>query len=202
MGPVGTELDPQADARVDPRVVRSRAAVLTAARELLREYGFGGVTIEGVAARSGVAKTTIYRQWTDSSHLLLDAFEVGIVDDPVATTDDLEADLIACLRNLVNKLTDKDGSSMIPALIEASERDEDFRRISRPYIDARRKPITSRLRLAVRNGQLPSDTDVELVCAALVGPLFYRRLLTRQSLADKALLKRLVGMVIRGALSE
>jgi AcrR family transcriptional regulator len=186
---------------MDPRVMRSRAAVIAAARDLMLEVGLGEVTIDGVAARSGVAKTTIYRHWPDRNHLLLEVFEDTAVDDVVPTTDDLEADLVACLRLLVAKLIDPEHSGLIAAMIEAAERDEEFRRISRPYIDARRKPILSRLRRAVRDGQLPSDTDVELTCAALVGPLFYRGLLTRQSLADKNLLPKLVRMVITGTKS-
>jgi AcrR family transcriptional regulator len=185
----------------DPRVLRSRAAVISAARELMLELGFGAVTIEGIAARSGVAKTTIYRQWSDCNHLLLDVFEDAAIDDPVATTDDLEADLVACLRLLIGKLTDRDDSGMIAAMIEAAERDEEFRRISRPYVEARRKPIVARLRRAIRDGQLPVGTDIELICATLVGPLFYRRLLSRQSLSDKTLLVKLVRLVLGGAQS-
>jgi AcrR family transcriptional regulator len=187
---------------VDPRVQRSRAAVLEAARELLMEVGFGGVTMEGVSARSGVAKTTMYRQWPDSNHLLLDVFSLASAENVTPTTDDLEHDLVECLRHLVISLTDPESSGMVAALIEASERDEEFRRISRPYIDARRKPAVTRLRLAVRRGELPPDTDVELVCSALVGPLFYRRLLSRQTLTDKTLLPRLVHLVIAGAKSH
>ncbi len=186
---------------VDPRVQRSRAAVLDAARELLMEVGFGGVTMEGVSARSGVAKTTMYRQWPDSNHLLLDVLSLVSAESVTPTTDDLEHDLVECLRQLVSTLTNPESSGMVAALIEASERDEEFRRISRPSIDARRKPVVTRLRVAVRSGQLPPDTDVELVCGLLVGPLFYRRLLSRQSLADKTLLPRLVHMVIAGAKS-
>jgi AcrR family transcriptional regulator len=193
--------DPSQHDAVDPRVRRSRAAVLEAACELLMEVGFGGVTMEGVSARSGVAKTTMYRQWPDSNHLLLDVFSLVSAETVTPTTDDLEHDLVECLRQLVSTLTNPESSGMVAALIEASERDEEFRRISRPSIDARRKPVVTRLRVAVRSGQLPPDTDVELVCGLLVGPLFYRRLLSRQSLTDKTLLPRLVHMVIAGAKS-
>ncbi|MBN2623081.1 MAG: helix-turn-helix transcriptional regulator, partial [Acidimicrobiales bacterium] len=54
-------------ADVDPRIERSREQILAAAIDLLREVGYGGLTIEAVAARSGVAKSTIYRHWSSKA---------------------------------------------------------------------------------------------------------------------------------------
>ena len=58
-----------AEAAEDPRVTKSRVRVLAAAVEILHAEGLAGLTIEAVAARSGVAKTTIYRQFTDREEL-------------------------------------------------------------------------------------------------------------------------------------
>jgi AcrR family transcriptional regulator len=183
----------------DPRVLRSRALVLETAREMLIAGGIEAVTIEGVAARSGVAKTTIYRQWADRNHLLLDVFSTGKVDAEVPHTSDLRADIIVALTSLALVLDDAGGSSMVPAMIEAAERDEDFRLISQPFIDARRQPIMNRLRRAVKDGHLPKGTDLDLVCASLVGPLFYRRLLTRQRVGDAKAIRTAAGIVLTGA---
>jgi AcrR family transcriptional regulator len=183
----------------DPRVLRSRAAVLDAARELLIEFGIQGVTIEGVASRSGVAKTTIYRQWTDRNQLLLDACTTDVVDIVVPNTDDLRADILTAVTDLASLLDGADGTAMMPALIEAAERDEEFRDIIGPFVDARRQPVMNRLRSAVRRGQLPKGTDVDMVCASLVGPLFYRRLLTRQRVGDPKALRHGVDIVLTGA---
>src|SRR5262245_39369646 len=70
----------------------ARIAVLHAADDLLVERGFGGVTIEGIAARAGVAKQTIYRWWPSKVDILLDTLiedaegrlkvpEAGTVED-------------------------------------------------------------------------------------------------------------------------
>ena len=67
-----TDRDERVD-RVDPRVERTRLSVLAAAAELMAEVGWGGVTIESVSARSGVARTTIYRHWPDRLALLANA---------------------------------------------------------------------------------------------------------------------------------
>jgi AcrR family transcriptional regulator len=185
----------------DPRVARSRAAVLVAARDLVIETGFDGFTIEGVSARSGVAKTTIYRQWPDRNHLLLDVFEENVIEAMPPKTDDLHADLLVSVSHLAAKLEDPTTSGLIPALIEAAERDEVFRAVSRPFVERRRLPVINRLQQAVADGKLPPDADLDLICALLVGPLFYRRLLTRQRGADERMLSALVRTVIDGACS-
>src|SRR5271167_4416743 len=59
----------------DPRVTRSRAAILEAAMELLAEEGYAAFTIEAIFARTGVAKTTIYRHWPTRNDLLIAVIE-------------------------------------------------------------------------------------------------------------------------------
>ena len=59
----------------DPRIERSRMVILRAAVEEMAEVGYGGVTIESIAARAGVGKSTIYRHWPDKLELIADAFE-------------------------------------------------------------------------------------------------------------------------------
>src|SRR5215475_1848841 len=77
--------------KVDPRAERSKQSILDATRELLAEDGdVGSLTIEAVAARSGVAKTTIYRRWRDKWELALDAVMIDMLPgfaDPVDVGD-------------------------------------------------------------------------------------------------------------------
>ena len=65
--------------RPDPRVERSRQAILDATRELLADGDVGSLTVEAVASRSGVAKTTIYRRWRDKWELALDAVMIDMI---------------------------------------------------------------------------------------------------------------------------
>ncbi len=184
----------------DPRVVRSRHAALTAAQELVAEYGFRGVTIEAVAARSGIARTTIYRQWRGSNELLVDAFAADKCAVVFPNTGDLRADLSAGLLELADTLGGNDGGRLLPAMLEAAERDPEFAQLSKSFIDARRKPLRDRLTQAVRSGELPTDIDLETLMAMLAGPLFYRRLLTHQGLG-RAVVERIVRTVIEGSSS-
>ena len=182
----------------DPRILRSRRAALTAAQELVAEGGFRGVTIEAVAARSGIAKTTIYRQWRSSNELLVDAFEADKCAIVFPDTGDLRADLTVGLLALAETLAGNDGGRLLPAMLEAAERDPEFALLSKAFIDARRKPLRDRLMRAVRSGELPADADVETLMAMLAGPLFYRRLLTHQGLG-RAFIERITHIVIGGS---
>src|SRR5215831_7530232 len=77
-------------AKPDRRTERSRQAILDATRELLADGDVGALTVEAVAARSGVAKTTIYRRWRDKWELALDAVMIDVLpgfDDPVDVGD-------------------------------------------------------------------------------------------------------------------
>ena len=181
----------------DPRVVRSRSTVIEAARAILHESGFSGATIEAISTRSGVAKTTIYRQWKDRNELLLDAFSFDKHPVDFPTSEDLRADLSAGLQNLNRELYSAEWVKLMPAMIEASERDPDFLAMSRSTIESRRKPLKDRLQLALKRGELPGHFDVETLLALLVGPLFYRRLVAHQPM-KRTLVDEMVDVVLNG----
>lgn len=183
--------------KLDPRVVRSRAVVLEAARNLLRDKGFRGVTVQAVADTCGVAKTTIYRQWADRNELLLDTFESFGDLDPLTLVGTLREDLCALLNGLVSGLVTSDWAEALPALAEAAERDSAFRPLCAEFVARRRRRFVERLERAVSTGELAVSTDIELVVSLLAGPLFYRRLITRQPL-DSTLVSCLVDVVIDG----
>ena len=164
----------------------------------MAEEGFRGVTIEAVAARSGIAKTTIYRQWRSSNELLVDAFESERCEVLFPDTGDLRADLTTGLLALADTLGGNDGGRLLPAMLEAAERDQEFAQLSKSFIDARRKPLRDRLTRAVRSGDLPTDTDIETLMAMLAGPIFYRRLLTHQGLG-RAFVERVTQIVVEGS---
>jgi AcrR family transcriptional regulator len=182
----------------DPRIARSKATIIEATRLLLREHGFSGVSIEAVSAQCGVAKTTIYRHWPDRNALLLDAFTFPPDANPFGPTSDLRTDLCAGLRILHDNLARGEWAPLTPAMIEAAERDLDFRRLAEQFVDQRRRPLIQRLRLGLERGELSEGTDVELLASVLVGPLFYRRLISRQS-SHRDFADHIVDFVLAGA---
>jgi TetR/AcrR family transcriptional regulator of autoinduction and epiphytic fitness len=109
---------------MDPRVERSRAVILTAAVAELAEVGYGGVTIEAVAARAGVGKSTIYRHWNDKLELIADAFETfheRMVPD-LGERPPREC-IAILLGHVAEVVVDSTFSRCIPAMIEGAERD-------------------------------------------------------------------------------
>src|ERR1700722_4598502 len=91
------------------RSQEARLAVLEAADDLLAERGFAGVTIEGIAARAGGAKQTIYRWWDSKTDILFDALTQDASEDLIAPdTGDLGRDLRARLRQLATFLAGTD----------------------------------------------------------------------------------------------
>lgn len=166
--------------RIDPRCERSRHSALAAAVELLREDGLPGLTFEAVAARSGVAKTTLYRHFADRAALHLAAIEsVGPVA-VMSVTGDLRADLIDFLSGLEHTLHHSDFGAVLPTAIDGAERSEQMAALARAAASQRREYLTERLRVARDDGTLPDGVDPDVLCSLLVGPIFYRRFLSRQ----------------------
>jgi AcrR family transcriptional regulator len=181
----GTPVAAERDIKpLDERVRRSRAAVLGATTQLLFERGFGGATVDEISRRSGVAKTTIYRHWPTRTDLLRDA--CSTLSTPLDTPDtgSFEADVTALTTNLAYVLRSAEWTSVLPSIIDAAERDPDiadmYSKLQRGYS----APFETVIQRALRNGELPDDTDVAVLIAALTGPLFYRRWFSREPLTD------------------
>jgi AcrR family transcriptional regulator len=156
----------------------ARLAVLHAADDLLVERGFGGVTIEGIAARAGVAKQTIYRWWPSKVDILLDT----LIDDAsgqLAIPDAGSAVERArrYLRSLARFLTREPAGKVMLALIGEAQHDPGMARtFHERYLDPRREQEREMLRRGVASGELSAKLDVDAVLDALCGPIFYRAL--------------------------
>src|ERR1700722_17179213 len=120
--------------RIDPRVERSRAMILTAAVSELAEVGYGGVTIEAVAARAGVGKSTIYRHWNDKLDLIADAFETfhERMGPDLGGRPPREC-IAILLGHVAEVVVDSTFSRCIPAMIEGAERDPRVREFHHRY---------------------------------------------------------------------
>lgn len=163
------------DVDTDPRVLRSRAAVLAAALALIGEQGIAATTIEAVARRSRVAKTTIYRQWDSQQAMVLAAFSSLVQAPPDPDTGTLRGDLLELVRGLARALTSSPAALLMPALIDAAERDPAFAALHRREADRRHEVVVSALDRGIARGELPAGTDPGLVLDLITGPLFYRR---------------------------
>ncbi|MFB7129673.1 TetR/AcrR family transcriptional regulator [Kitasatospora sp. NPDC056273] len=182
------------------RSEQARQAVLEAADDLLVEKGFTGVTIEGIAARAGVAKQTVYRWWKTKTDILLDAF---LQDAAEALTPpdhgDLARDLRAHLRQLAEFLTRSDAGAVFRALIGHAQHDPAFAAALRSgYLDEQRRRDRLPLERAVARGQLVAGLDTAAEIDQLVGPVYHRVLVTAEPV-DQAFTDRLVEAFLRRA---
>lgn len=182
-------------AEPDPRVVRSRQVILRAALDELGEVGYGAFAIESVAARAGVGKSTIYRHWPDKLSLIAAAFErLHEEMAPDITTGSPRERITRALAHVAELLVDSTFSSCIPALIDAAERDVDLRRFHHRFQRQARKPLVALIAEGARAGDFPS-ADPEIAASALLGALFFRRLMTRAPF-DPEKIAELVGTVL------
>jgi AcrR family transcriptional regulator len=156
----------------------ARLAVLHAADDLLVERGFGGVTIEGIAARAGVAKQTIYRWWPSKVDVLMDT----LVEDAgrhlaVPETGPAAEAARRYLHALARFLTRNPAGKVLLALIGEAQHDADMARVFHErYLDPQRERERGLLRRGIDAGELPAALDVDATLDALCGPVFYRAL--------------------------
>jgi len=165
--------------RPDPRIERSRMVILEAAVEELADVGYGRVTIESVATRAGVGKSTIYRHWRDKLALIADAFETFHEQMVPDLSDRSAREAVELLiGHVAEVVVDSTFSRCIPALIEGAERDPRVREFHHRYSIERRQALVDLVARGVSDGEFRPGVDPELATVALLGVLFYRRLMT------------------------
>jgi len=162
---------------------------------LLAESGYAGTTVEAVSARSGVAKSTIYRHWPSRLELINDAFHELKPAVPVPTEGTGRDRLIAFLEHVARSVGTSTWSACLPALIDAAEHDPDARALHCRLTEAGRQSLVDLLQEGVRDGELPHGLDLELVAEALFGPILIRRLMLHEPL-DPGQVRHLVDQVV------
>jgi AcrR family transcriptional regulator len=156
----------------------ARLAVLHAADDLLVERGFGGVTVEGIAQRAGVAKQTIYRWWPSKVDILLDT----LVEDAerrlkIPAEGPVPEAARAYFRALARFLVKEDAGKVLLALLGEAQHDAETAALfHQRYLDPRRRAERELLKRGIAAGELRKGLDVDAALDALAGPIFYRAL--------------------------
>ena len=164
---------------------RAESAILEATIALLGEVGFGGLTIDGIAARAGVGKATIYRHWSSKAEVAIEAFRAFIppIEDP--DTGSFADDVRSILHQMADGLSNSPLAGILPALVEAAERDAEVERLFKEFGTTRRNVFRGVFSRAAARGELRDGLDHDLAIDLLVGPIFTRRLITRGPLNRK-----------------
>jgi AcrR family transcriptional regulator len=170
-------------------------AIVAATLESFAEDGYAGVSIEGVAARAGVGKATIYRRFPSKVELVVEAMRVGAcLTDHLPDTGDVRADLEAMLRIMLERLRSPDGHVLLAFAVERVRNPELGAEFQRSVIGAKRAHMRSLIAGAVERGELPADTDAQLVAES--GPaLIWHHALNGLPLTDD-LPTRIVALVL------
>jgi AcrR family transcriptional regulator len=182
------------------RSERARQAILNAADDLLVEVGYAGVTIEGIAARAGVGKQTIYRWWSSKADVLMDNFSADARSE-LALPDlgSVRSDLLAYLRQLAVFLTEAPAGAVLKALVGQAQHDRSMAAAFRgSQLAEHRERERTLLVRGIARGELPADLDVDTALAELLGPVYYRVLVTGEPV-DPAFTDSLVNTFLRTA---
>jgi AcrR family transcriptional regulator len=181
-----------------PRSAIADEAIRDAAVELFAERGFEGLSVDEVALRAGVSKATIYRRYASKVDLVVAAASCLTADEiAFPDTGNVRDDVRALAGALIKAFKNSDAGRVMPVMVVERRRypelDEGYRR----FLSDRKARTRKMLRRAVDRGELPPETDVEVMSSMLVGPIFHRLLITQEPLND-AFVDALVDALLRG----
>ena len=181
------------------RAARVRTAVLDATSAVLDERGYERLTVEEIATRAGVHKTTVYRRWPTKALLVEDAALAHAERNiPIPDTGTLLGDLQALGRAVVATIGAEVGARRSRSIVAAAAASSDVAASLNAFWDERlslTRPIVER---AIARGEIPPSTDPNLIVEALVGPLWMRLLLTGEPINSK-IADHLATLVATGA---
>ena len=174
---------------------RNKNEIVGATIELLENINYSSLTIEAIAERSGVAKTTIYRWWNHKSDLVFEAF--------IAKTETLfEFDLtksihqnfVQQLLTLTNVLESGVGRAMLTVIAEEKEIAAEF---LNAYLAPRRAETKKMLQTGIDTGEIQDNLDFEIILDMLYGPIYFKFILFNR-VPDQAYIESLVMQVMKG----
>ena len=180
-----------------PRSAVADAAILEAATELFCDLGYEGLSMEGVAAKAGVGKTTIYRRYPTKLDLVMavnGCLSAGMTPDP--DTGSLRDDLRVLARNFHAMLSQTDAGRAIPKVLAAKLANPELARAHEAFVAGRRDITIGVIRRGIERGELPSGTDPTLIADLITGPLFLRVFVTGQPVTRRYL-DALVDQILR-----
>jgi AcrR family transcriptional regulator len=162
----------------------ARRKMLDATRAVIADVGPDALTIDEIARRSGVAKTTIYRHFPSTNALILNA----LADIPASVTAPDTGDLKRDLRDIIDQFiaVAADGTvrQMMLHALDTGPDDPEFVKIHTELREGRRNPIRTALEQARARGEIPADLDTDLAATVIEAPFIVQRLIADLPVAD------------------
>jgi AcrR family transcriptional regulator len=158
-----------------PRAAGADEEILQATLKLGQELGFDALSMEGIAARAGVAKTTIYRRWRNVSEVVMDAFlwQVNRTSTLSAGASARESFRIS-MKRLARAYRGKTGRLMRTLVARAQSDPKLLDAISQRWVEPRREIARGFVRAGIERGELRAGIDPDIVLDALYGPFYHR----------------------------
>ncbi|WP_182524698.1 TetR/AcrR family transcriptional regulator [Nocardioides dongkuii] len=181
-----------------PRTPGAEQRILDAALEEYGERGWAGFTMDGVARRAGVGKSTVYLRWQDKDSLLIDAVDArtGGIED--VDTGSLRGDLIAISANLFRHYLDPAGWATLRLAVDAAASPSALGTFSRRIAEQHAAAVLAVVARAVERGEAPADLPAPALVLSLYGAVTMQRLTIpgdQQHLPDEEILRRVTELV-------
>jgi len=168
----------------------------------LGEKGYGGLSIESVALRSGVAKTTVYRRWPTRDELVADALDSRSDRyEPIPDTGSIRGDLKEFCEGVRAKLTSNHGKAMLKSLVAAVDQSPEIVQTVQRFWRERRDVGGDLIERWIRRGVLRPETDADLLVEAILAPIYLRVLLPGGPLTGDVL-EAFIDLALDGVLED
>ena len=181
-----------------PRSIQSHQAMLQATLELLAELGFDAMSIEAIAARAGVGKTTIYRRYTSKAELVADAIESVREEIVIPDTGNLQSDIDVLIQNAAKITLSPLGRQTVATIVSSAASNTQFAHIYwTKYLQPRRKTFAIVLERAKARNEIPTDLDSDLVFDTMSGIMLYALIFQPTAESWTAYVHRALSLLLR-----
>lgn len=158
-----------------PRSEKARKKILDSTRRLLTHTSLNELSIEAIAKKAGVGKTTIYRWWPNKAAVAMEAFlEQPGVQNIVPTTSSAEEAVTRQLESLIRQLRGQNGRIIAGIIAESQGSDDVLELLYNAFLKDRVEPLAANIEEGKKNGEFKADINTDIALDMLLGPLFLR----------------------------
>ena len=183
-----------------PRSAQSHQAILQAALELLAEVGFAAMSMDAIAARAGVGKTTIYRRYASKEELVADAIENIREEIVIPDTGNLQSDIDTLIQNAAQITLNPIGRQTVAMIISSASSNPQFAQIYwTKYLQPRRKAFAVVLERAKAREEIEADLDSDLIFDTMSGIMLYALIFQPPSESWTTYVRRALNLLFRNA---
>jgi AcrR family transcriptional regulator len=182
-----------------PRSPQADQAILQATLDLLAEVGYQGMSIEAIASRAGVGKTTIYRRYTSKEELVADAIESLREEIQIPDTGSFWGDMDQVIEEAARKIHSPLGRQTLALIISTASSNPQFAQVYWiKYTKPRRDAFAQILERAKSRGEIYQDADIDLIIDLVSGSLYYALVFKPTTETLDVYMRRTMGTIIKG----